>query len=459
MRISVLNCSPKGENSLTALSVKYLVKMYPGDEFDFFYVGDGKLPDDVKQACEECNLVIITSSIFHSSIHAQMIGMLDELAETIGTEKPVTYATTSNFLYELGAHRYVEAWAKKKNMNYIRSLSLHDDSVFVPQGREELYRWFAYVKDCMKAEDTPKFFKSDRKAVIIDGGEGESENTAIINALKQQYEQAGAKVEVIALRDYNIKPCTACLMCYSDRKCVFNDDWEKIDNLATQDTDIIIEVGTLRYGSLGERTEIYTDRHVQFGRCFTSDEIVRGYIYSEGSETTAQDAFDLNERFLTVDSLCGSYQAGTLCGYSKNAGLNDLAIKAFVNDTVRIVNNELLPQQNCFGVSFNKNFASLAKFLKNMTPLDYAMYARAGYYRPAPQNDKCRYIQKGTPAQPAKGRTFVYIADYEQFDGNVVLTERRADKRIPLLERMRSIKPLTPEEETALQQPIPVKFG
>lgn len=462
MKISVLNCSPKNEISLTALTAKYLTKMFNEDTFDFFYTGSGEMSEEVKQSCKESDLVLITGSIFHSSVHAQMIGLLDTLAKTIDHSKPVTYLTTSYWVYELGAHHYVESWARNNGMNYIRSLSLDSNSILTPKGKEELYRWFCYVKDCMKNEEAPKFTNNLRKAVIVDGGEGNPEHSAIIKALKNRYEKAGAKVEVVALRDYNIKPCTACHLCYSDRECVYknSDDWDKVSNAITKDTDIVIEVGTLHNGSLGERMEVYTDRNVQLGRVFMNDEIVRGYIYAEGTNAAELDARDLDDRMLALDSLCGSYQAGTVCGYkSFSSGLNEGAINKFVDDTVRIVNNELYPQQNCYGVSFNRSFAALAQSLKNMTPLDYADYARAGFYRPMPINDKCRYIKKGIPVQVARVRTFAYNADYEAFSGKVTLTERRRFKSIPVAERMRNSKPLTPEEEEALHQPMPIKFG
>ncbi len=54
-------------------------------------------------------------------------------------------------------------------------------------------------------------------------------NTDIIlqEALNADKEE-GATVKLIRLSDYNLKPCDGCATCFKTKKCVIDDDGEKI---------------------------------------------------------------------------------------------------------------------------------------------------------------------------------------------------------------------------------------
>ena len=448
MRIAVLNCSPKGETSLTAITAKFLDKMYPTDEFAFMFVGDGKLSDEEIDMCKSSDLLLITSSIYHCSVHAQMIRMLDTLAKEVGKGKPVTYLTTSNMFYEIGAHDYVRAWAERNELYYIRSLGLYDVSILSDKGKEELFRWFAYVKDWITLRETPRFEKR-YNVVILDGSDPDdvnaSKNRRIANTLQHIYEDAGCgSIEVIPLREYDIQPCRACLLCYTDRVCVLRDEFDKLLERATLGTDILIAVGTLRYGLLGETFKKFTDRQVQFGRCFLNDEIIKGYVYSECADTLPTDAVDAHHHELALDSIAHSYYAGTIKGFGEE--LEEENLRRFAADTIHIANNELFPPTNCYEKSLNQNFADLAVQLRSMTPLDYAEYAEAGYYTPLKKNDKVRAISKKGGTNPSRMRLMEYAEQYQNFDGKLNLTTRRRFKDTSLLERKRSVKPITDEQ-------------
>ena len=66
MKIAVLNCSPKGKRSLTFTSFKYLERMEQADSFTDYFVGDGKLPMDTVDSIDESDIIVLTSSLFHS---------------------------------------------------------------------------------------------------------------------------------------------------------------------------------------------------------------------------------------------------------------------------------------------------------------------------------------------------------------------------------------------------------
>ncbi len=60
--------------------------------------------------------------------------------------KPITYISTSGMNMDVPAHNYLRSYARHNELKWIRSLSLLDEDVLHECRREELYRWFCYVK-------------------------------------------------------------------------------------------------------------------------------------------------------------------------------------------------------------------------------------------------------------------------------------------------------------------------
>lgn len=50
----------------------------------------------------------------------------------------------------------------------------------------------------------------------------------------------GAEVKLIRLEDYTLRPCSACMSCFSTGKCAIDDDWPKLnDEIANADALIL----------------------------------------------------------------------------------------------------------------------------------------------------------------------------------------------------------------------------
>ena len=441
MKILILSGSPKGETSITLKTTEFIPKMFPEDEFTTEMIGTGEYTERIGERIKEADLVILTGSIYHCSIHTQTMCFLDAMVKNIGNDiqgKPFTYLTTSMFLMEVPAHTYVEQFFKRNGLRYIRSLSLKDDDVLSEKGREELYRWFEYIKQTATLDSNDITFENNGNIVILDtSDDDETRNDAIIKEVMDYCMKKSGNVRVVSVKDYTVKHCSACYGCYSTRKCVIQDDFAKLVSDVYDGTDVLITVGTLKYGMLGTNYKKWLDRHVQFGRCALDDELIKLYIYNTTEDTEPQDKELFKTHTLALDSLVGSYFVDTICG-GEHGELNMDTIHNSIDDCILICKNELIPQRNIYRVTLNNQFAGLAHTLQNMCPKDYEYYKMKGYYEPKEVNPHVRYINNGSESLEArKMRLVPYKMALQDIEGAPTLTIRRPQKISPIAKNTR----------------------
>lgn len=67
------------------------------------------------------------------------------------------------------------------------------------------------------------------KIIAVSGSPRVGGNTdMILNEALAAAEQEGTEVELIRISDYRLEPCNACSACFNTKKCVINDDGEKL---------------------------------------------------------------------------------------------------------------------------------------------------------------------------------------------------------------------------------------
>ncbi len=455
MKVCILSCSPKGENSLTLSSVRFLEKFYPNDEFRVHITASVNCPDEAVKSCADADLVLFAASIFHLNVHAQMMSMLDDLLAKLKTAKNndlsdtfFTCVTTSNFLYDVGAHAYIKHWADNNHLNYLRILSLKDDSVLEEWGREELFRWFQYTKDTIeyrRSGGIPKVTKPRRVSIINDGLS--SERT---DRVKELYEERGCEVKVFNIQDKVIKPCVACFACYSNRKCCIEDDFEKlVDDIGTG-ADIFVTMGNLKCGMLSQQYKFFTDRHVQFGRAGSGDEIIHMTLL-ETDEDVENRTRSLTEFSQWEEATCGIGREYHVGAFFSRICSEDVDISDYINDSVLVMNNELYGQRNTFSETLNTRFAELAYMLQYMCPVDFEHYRQEGYYNDRPINMNVDYINDIKSGMSMnKMRLVTYKDEMSKINGAPILTERRKYRNMSYVEHRRMGDALSKESKPKL---------
>jgi hypothetical protein len=289
MKICVLNCSPKNELSITLQAVVFLRKWFQeklkDDEFGIVPAFSGTVTEKIEEAVKNADLIIMSGAVFHFDVHSSMGKLLDVLSDDrydLIKDKPITFLSTSGMVGDTLAHNRFEAWAKRNGLRYINSLSLESSEILSPKGREELFCWFRYVRATAayyKSASLPQAKKRGRVVLLDTCEKGIDKIDSAIKAAKQRFEASGFDTEVITLRDKVIHQCTGCQCCFSNRVCIYNDDWEKTFENLYLDTDMIVYFGELHYSTLGNCYKTFLERHASLGRSGIEDEVIKSYFF------------------------------------------------------------------------------------------------------------------------------------------------------------------------------------
>lgn len=435
MNILVLSCSPKRETSLTYHTFRFLEKMFSADSFRVHFTANGTFPDEAAADCKDCDLILFLASIFHFSTHSSMLPLFLEMTEKLGKDaaagKAVTFLSTSGKNGEYNAHDFMRRMARHSGMRWIPSLSLDDVSVLCDAGREELYCWFRFVRAAVDQGESARL-KEKARVVILDTFEQATERSeSIRDTLKQYYQQAGAEVREITLRNHTIRPCTACCSCYTTRKCVIQDDFEAVVDDVYLNTDIIVYTGKPAYGTFGRLYKQFTERHMQYGRAGEINGIISLFLCDTKELPMADDLAYFEKHQSCIEALGHGFLVGF---FGVDDSLSDIQSAAAL--TVHAYNSDVMPQNSGLGVGLDLQFARLAERIRALEPADYEDYRKRGFYEPAKIETHARPVFSAADgAESRKNRTIPYNMMLLDFDGKVTITERRPLKGIPYTAR------------------------
>lgn len=369
MRVTVLSASPKQQLSLTLQTVRTLQKMCKEDQFDICFIKDVNDHTEFEEKAMEADLILILSSLYHFNTHGQLMRYLKNINLPKG--KPITYISTSGGNMDIPAHNYLRSFARHNGLKWIRSLSLLDEDVLKEHRREELYRWFQYVKDMVNDTRLENTTLSGIRISILDCGDEAEETEKTALTLKKRYEALGAKVTIYNMREKNIKGCIACFGCYTNNKCVIQDDFESLTEELYANTDMMVVVSGINYNQFSTNYKYFLDRHVKFGRFSQDLELIKAYVYC--GEIDPSDLVELEQHTLVVDSLDGDCHVGIYPGTEEG-------ITQVIKESAFVCKNDLYPQRNTYYYGLSFQFANLAYRLQKMTPNDYNYFKSKGFY-------------------------------------------------------------------------------
>lgn len=370
MKVAVLSASPKQQLSLTLQIVRTLQKMCKDDEFDICFLKKVDDCSEFEAKAKDADLVLILSSLYHFNTHGQLMRYLKGLH--LPENKPFTYITSSGGNMDVPAHNYLRSYARQNGLKWIRSLSMLDEDVLAEHGREEVYRWFQYVKDMVMNKPLEAQSLKDTRISVLDCGDEAQETEAQALAIAKKYEDLGAKVTVYNLREKNIKGCIACFGCYTNNKCVIKDDFEALADEIYKNSEMIITVSGINYNQFSTNYKYFLDRHVKFGRYGQDYEHTKAYVYC--GEMDPMDLAELEQHTLVVDSLGHDVFVGMYAD-------TDEGIAQLIQESAYACINDLYPQRNTYTYGLSLQFANLAYRLQNMTPNDYEYFKAKGYYQ------------------------------------------------------------------------------
>ena len=458
MKICVLNCSPKNELSITLQAVAFLQKWFQEklkeDEFDIVPAFSGTVTEKIEKAIKKADLIIMSGAVFHFDVHSSMGKLLDVLSDDhhdMIKDKPVTFLSTSGMVGDTLAHNRFEIWAKRNGLRYINSLSLESSEILSPIGREELFCWFKYTRSTAgyyKSGVLPQAKKRGR-VVLLDTCENEIDSIAsAIKAAKQRFEASGFDTEVITLRDKVIHNCTGCQSCFSNRICIYKDDWEKTFENLYLDTDMIAYFGELHYSTLGNCYKTFLERHASLGRSGIEDEVIKSYFFILDEKADREDITEFKIHCEAFDGLNCSYLSD-ICEIENNDKVREMCDKMTI-----AYNSDIMPQNGFLKDGIRNGFSKIAASVKERCPGDYRYFREIGCYDTIEPSPHVRWLDNAEDAKKDReARLMPYKMTLLHLEGLPVITERRKNKSISVIERQKAAARGAETSDASMKRP------
>lgn len=410
MHILVLNGSPKGENSITLQTVRYLEKRFTDETFEVLHVGQRikALEKDftkAEEALRNADLLLFCYPVYTFLVPSQLHRFI-ELVKEHGidlTGKCAAQVSTSLHFYDVTAHRFIRDNCDDLGLLYLGGLSADMEDLLKEQGRkdaEEFFRFvlwrkangFAEPKRCgepkpftpvpLSDSAAPAMFSGGRVAVVADF---DPETGSPIRDLVSRFLRvAPFETTLVNLREFPFAGgCLGCFHCAADGTCIYKDGFDKYLRENIQSADAIVYAFQIKDHSMGYRMKLYDDRQFCNGhRTVTMGKPV-GYLVS-GALSEEENLRTVIEARAEVG---GNFLAGVACDESDpDAGIEALA------ETLRYaVDHAYQPPRTFWGVGGMKIFRDLIYTMRGLMREDHRFYKKHGIYD-FPQKRKGRIL-------------------------------------------------------------------
>ena len=395
--VLVVNGSPKGNNSITLQTSKYLELLFPNVNFEVLNVGAKikSLEKDMSEALDKLQAtdLILFSYPVYTFIAPYQLHRFIELVKESGVDLAGKYATqisTSKHFYDWTAHRYVEDNAHDLGLKYVKGLSQDMDDLTTKKGQKEAVDFFNHllyqVENDIYERNTIVYEKANKVPVILPEETQTKSNGDIVvltncedddEQLKDMItlfiEKSPRKTRVINIREYPFKGgCLGCFRCASSGKCVYKDNFDEFLRNEIQTAESIVFAFTIKDHSMGASFKLYDDRQFCNGHRTVTMGMPMGYIVS-GNLSKEENLRVIIEGRANVG---GNYLAGVATDeFDPNLDIENLA----KNIEYALVNG-YVPPQNFLGVGGMKIFRDLIWQMQGMMKADHKFYKAHGQY-------------------------------------------------------------------------------
>ena len=397
MRILVLNGSPKGENSITLQTVRYLEKKFRIDGLEVLHLGMKikSLEKDFTPALaamERADVLIFSYPVYTFIAPSQLHRFI-ELMKLHGAKvagKIATQVTTSKHFYDTTAHRYIQDNVQEMGMGYIRGLSADMEDLTTEKGRREAENWWKsflwnaerrYFEPCFPVgpaapaaavtvpeEDFEN--KTGDVVIIADIGPEDVRLAGMVSRFRSRLPYA---TRVVNLREYPFKGgCLGCFRCAVSGKCVHKDNFDDFLRNRIQTADAMVYAFTIRDHSMGALFKMYDDRQFCNGHRTVTIGMPVAYLIS-GSLSREENLRTIIE---------GRAQVGSniLSGIATDEQDTDAAVDRLAESLAYSLEHKNTGPQNFLGVGGMKIFRDLIYQMRGFMRADHKFFKSHGQY-------------------------------------------------------------------------------
>ena len=296
MKITVLNGSPKGMQSVTMQYVKYLQNIYNKCNFTFFSVAKNissleKNPEKLREisaAVKSSDLVLWAFPLYYMlccSQYKRFIELVFEKEAESFRGIPAAVLTTSIKFYDHTAINYLRGICHDLEMPFCGAYSAESSDLF--RG-EEQKRLCLFMESAVNrvAEGAflsrmnnplkPVTLKYERdlpveavcstkgKWLVMADLKDAGDNLKLM--ISEFIESTGNAAEQVDISCIDFPPCTGCCRCAFDNECIFGDDaYIKFHREKVREADVIVIAGEIRDRYLSSIWKRFFDRSFYAG--------------------------------------------------------------------------------------------------------------------------------------------------------------------------------------------------
>lgn len=407
MHIKVLNGSPKGNNSVTLFTAKFIAKNFPQHTFEMINVAQKvrsyeKNPSQL-QSLKEADIIVFAYPVYTFIAPAQLHRIIELIKEeNIDLSgKWVTQISTSKHVYDFTAHRYIEDNAADLNMRIIPGLSADMDDILTPKGQETaLAFWrsveFAYnntieqstiMRAIQPSAASPKISlpapaaqtteKSDKFDTVLVTYLTKKEGNLyeMIEYFKAIYPN---KLRIVNIAEFKFTGgCFGCLKCADTAKCIQKDRFDDFLRTEIQSSNATIYAFDIKDHSMGSVFKTYDDRNFCNGHRTTTMGTPVGYIVA-GKLSQEDNLRTLINARANVGHNYLAYVASDEFDAAKD-------LQSLASQLDYALQNKLILPQNFLGVGGHKIFRDLIYEMRGIMSADHKFYKEKGFYDDFPQ--------------------------------------------------------------------------
>ncbi|MBQ8653587.1 MAG: NAD(P)H-dependent oxidoreductase [Clostridia bacterium] len=397
MNILVINGSPKGENSVTLQTVRYLELLYPEHTFEVLHAGARikALEKDFSpavSALEKAELIVFSYPVY-TFIAPYQLHRFIELVKHNGVKLEGKYATqlsTSKHFYDVTAHAYIQDNCHDLGLKYVRGLSADMDDLTCEKGRKAAADFFRYVLFSMKeglCEAAPAKLPAGERhpaAVPVDVEKTLPGEVVIVTDCEKDDRQLGGmidrfravtpmKTRVVNIREYPFQGgCLGCFSCAVSGKCVYRDGFDDFLRGEIQAGRSIVYAFTVRDHSMGAAFKLYDDRQFCNGHRTVTMGMPMGYLISGD--------YSRERNLQTIVEARAQVGGNFLAGVATDEGDTNAAVDQLAKQLCWALEEKYAPPQNFYGVGGMKVFRDLIWIMQGMMKADHKFYKAHGQY-------------------------------------------------------------------------------
>ncbi len=397
MNILVITGSPKGENSITLQTVRYLEQQYPEQTFQVLHAGARikALEQDfspAEAAIRWADLLLFCYPVYTFLAPSQLHRFFELLGKS-GVSLSVKFAaqlTTSKHFYDITAHRYVQDMSQELGMKYIGGLSADMDDLLHEKGQKqardflEFLQWSVEKDSFVPAPEAAPAFApvavtplprtdAGKEGDVVIVTDALPEEGHLLGMIARFRAQCKRKTRVVNIREFAIQGgCLGCFRCAVSGKCVYTDGFDTFLRETIQTAQATVYAFSIKDHSMGAYFKMYDDRQFCNGHRTVTMGAPIGYLVSGpySRETNLQAVIEGRA------NVGGNF----LAGVATDEWDPDRQIDLLAARLDYALDHNYQPPQNFWGVGGMKVFRDLIWLMQGMMRADHKFYKAHGQY-------------------------------------------------------------------------------